>query len=787
MSEIRTDGENEADRIRRQKQLEPDAAKYQLAAYLVVNFNKTISDTKYDPDLFVAPTSVRWVTGLWLTSLGLALIVALLAILAKQWLEEYSRRMRTPAASHQRWAWRHLMLSSGLSRWQMGMFIGGLPVALHGSLFLFLVGLAVFFWSLCSELAFLVLSATGGVFVFYCISTMAPAIAQDCPTRTPLLQLIRLILVFFFGRFGRISRVIYGLVASDKLVFPYTPAVCNERILAWMIDNLPAIEDVSAAVEAIGSLPIADHTGRPRPHSTEGLLKPVVMRTVIQRAELLLSPDDSSNPDSMYRVIASRRFLSQLHASQLVTHQISDALHNSHAMSPSNTVMVTQYLELVLAQRDYPGRLYDWLAADSAVLETPKVAQYLLALDDVMRDGQASIKQRLKIRTRLLCNEVSRLALPKEEPSELRTVICSIMLDLGSAHAKNYPQVLEETGHQMLPELHALLCLSYVLPVYAAGLPAYADVYADLRGTYETSIARLSSPTTSIRQLGSRCTIQCLQPLLSPSFTQTEWSIQFLRGACALWLRGMNIQTPWSWDVSAVLSTLLASLSKAADVVEYTASAEELATSIVENTVKRDYRTEQSSWNTAGVLRDLEEDVSTRTRISLLHPMIFVRGLPTSAWNLMCSILKPHQRPVSMLNIVFEMYVILHQLHHRGFDVEPMYGEIVGVNLCEAPWIITMSTRSQLMFTLKLFSYAMAEVSESLWNRFVLQMDKVPVNDWSLVDNEGQLVSVADLVSQVYSMKQEKCYVIVAFKDEDIHPPVPDEKMRRRAVADSAI
>ncbi|KAH7102107.1 hypothetical protein BKA62DRAFT_701474 [Auriculariales sp. MPI-PUGE-AT-0066] len=70
--------------VEAQKQLEPDQAKYLTAAFLAVHLNQSISDDRFNPATYAPSLQARWVAALWLVSLVIALVVALLAILAKQ-------------------------------------------------------------------------------------------------------------------------------------------------------------------------------------------------------------------------------------------------------------------------------------------------------------------------------------------------------------------------------------------------------------------------------------------------------------------------------------------------------------------------------------------------------------------------------------------------------------------------------------------------------------------------------------------------------------------------------
>ncbi|KAH7092681.1 hypothetical protein BKA62DRAFT_75863 [Auriculariales sp. MPI-PUGE-AT-0066] len=169
--------------VEAQKQLQPDQATYLTSVFLAVHRNESLTDSRFDPDAYVAPVFATAVTALWLVSLVIALIVALLAILAKQWLGEYSSRMRAPAASHCQWATRHVTLHNGLHRWKLDAYIGAMSVGLHVSLFLFLGGLVIFFRALSPWMALCTLTMAVSVLGFYLAAMIAPAVWEDCPAR----------------------------------------------------------------------------------------------------------------------------------------------------------------------------------------------------------------------------------------------------------------------------------------------------------------------------------------------------------------------------------------------------------------------------------------------------------------------------------------------------------------------------------------------------------------------------------------------------------------------------
>ncbi|KAJ7808730.1 hypothetical protein B0H14DRAFT_2380295, partial [Mycena olivaceomarginata] len=90
---------------------------------------------------FTVALSDVWVNGLWFTSLTLSLTTALLAVLAKQWLRQYSSFI---AGSARERALIRQFRYACFDKWGVQFIIGFLPVILHLSLGLFMAGLVVF-------------------------------------------------------------------------------------------------------------------------------------------------------------------------------------------------------------------------------------------------------------------------------------------------------------------------------------------------------------------------------------------------------------------------------------------------------------------------------------------------------------------------------------------------------------------------------------------------------------------------------------------------------------------
>ncbi|KAF9026212.1 hypothetical protein BDZ89DRAFT_890370, partial [Hymenopellis radicata] len=137
-----------------------------------------------DPSLaFKAQSVDLWVNGLWFTSLVLSLTTTLIAVLTKQWINEY---MILPSGTpRDRSRVRHFRLI-GLEQWHVPLIIGLLPVLMHVSLGVFFAGLIIFVCSLSRTMAAALGSMTGVGALAYIISNLLPLIYANCPYKTPL-------------------------------------------------------------------------------------------------------------------------------------------------------------------------------------------------------------------------------------------------------------------------------------------------------------------------------------------------------------------------------------------------------------------------------------------------------------------------------------------------------------------------------------------------------------------------------------------------------------------------
>ncbi|KAL1754046.1 hypothetical protein FB107DRAFT_263794 [Schizophyllum commune] len=124
-----------------------------------------------------------WVNALWFTTLGLSLSTVLIAVLVKQWLQEYAKT--PPGPPRDRALIRHLRYKA-LTRWRIPFIIGLVPMLLHVSLALFLAGLIVFLSGLSFVITCVVTALTGATYIFYIATHILGSIYWECAYRTPI-------------------------------------------------------------------------------------------------------------------------------------------------------------------------------------------------------------------------------------------------------------------------------------------------------------------------------------------------------------------------------------------------------------------------------------------------------------------------------------------------------------------------------------------------------------------------------------------------------------------------
>ncbi|KAL1734489.1 hypothetical protein EV714DRAFT_268630 [Schizophyllum commune] len=141
-----------------------------------------------DLDSLSATTGDVWVNALWFTTLGLSLATVLIAVLVKQWLQEY---VKTPSGPPRDRALIRHMRYKELVRWKVPFIISLIPVLLHISLALFLAGLIVFLYALSLPITWTVAALTGVTYLFYLWTHALAVVHWQCSYRTPVTHAVR--------------------------------------------------------------------------------------------------------------------------------------------------------------------------------------------------------------------------------------------------------------------------------------------------------------------------------------------------------------------------------------------------------------------------------------------------------------------------------------------------------------------------------------------------------------------------------------------------------------------
>jgi len=134
---------------------------------------------------FSPGASIIWVNSMWIVSLILGLASALFATLAQQWARRYVQ-MPQILSDPNNCARIRSFLFSGTRRYNMNIAFETAYTLLHFSVFLFLVGLAILFFSINKAVAIVVSVSVGKFVAAYFVLTILPCIEHDCPYRTPM-------------------------------------------------------------------------------------------------------------------------------------------------------------------------------------------------------------------------------------------------------------------------------------------------------------------------------------------------------------------------------------------------------------------------------------------------------------------------------------------------------------------------------------------------------------------------------------------------------------------------
>ncbi len=133
-------------------------------------------------------TSIVCVNILWLLSFLLSIMSALFAMLMLQWSRIYIDLPQIPSVPKERARVRSVLFF-GMEKYRMHLAVEMAPTLLHLSVFLFFIGLVVFFFTVFKTVAIVVLISVGFFGLAYFALSILPCLDHSCPYRTPVSSL----------------------------------------------------------------------------------------------------------------------------------------------------------------------------------------------------------------------------------------------------------------------------------------------------------------------------------------------------------------------------------------------------------------------------------------------------------------------------------------------------------------------------------------------------------------------------------------------------------------------
>ncbi|KAH9018712.1 hypothetical protein EDB85DRAFT_600317, partial [Lactarius pseudohatsudake] len=125
------------------------------------------------------------VNAMWILSLIVSITCALLATLMQQWARQYVQLPQLRTTPRER-AHVRSFLFFGLKQFRMSYAVELIPTLLHLAVFLFFVGLVIFFFTIFTTVA-IIISVSVGIFsIAYIALTILPCVYLNCPYRTSL-------------------------------------------------------------------------------------------------------------------------------------------------------------------------------------------------------------------------------------------------------------------------------------------------------------------------------------------------------------------------------------------------------------------------------------------------------------------------------------------------------------------------------------------------------------------------------------------------------------------------
>lgn len=213
--------------------------------------------------LFTASSGDIWINALWFTSFALGISTALLAVVVKQWLRQYTCDIRS--GSNLDRACARQSRFDNFKKWKVHLLVDILPTILHLALFLFMIGLVVFLFPLNHILAYFLATITGLLCIAYITASILPMFLFQCPYHTPLTHILHHVYVYTPPTIKWIYKTIYHESSTLSPSKPVEDALQSSqkffKPLLWLTHNSadPSVKAIIA--ESWGA--VCHYTGAP--------------------------------------------------------------------------------------------------------------------------------------------------------------------------------------------------------------------------------------------------------------------------------------------------------------------------------------------------------------------------------------------------------------------------------------------------------------------------------------------------------------------------------------------
>lgn len=173
------------------KKLSPDSG--DRNAFYLRQISQQLANSTFVPAETYFPhpptTSIICVNTVWALSLVLSLTSALFATLIQQWVRRYIEFPHIPSSSSERARVRSYLFLGTLN-FGMRHAVETAPTLLHLSMFLFLVGLVIFFFTVYKTIAIVLSTFVGLIGMAYFTLSILPCVYRNCPYSTPVSSIL---------------------------------------------------------------------------------------------------------------------------------------------------------------------------------------------------------------------------------------------------------------------------------------------------------------------------------------------------------------------------------------------------------------------------------------------------------------------------------------------------------------------------------------------------------------------------------------------------------------------